>query len=628
MEDYSMITNHKFHPKVARLILLALIGAGNVSSMENPYDTSLHTTYINEAEANNGLTQVRKYLLDKTNAITAIANTLKLHTDAFKEINGVTGQLQPTTMLTSDCYVSFENDNEQPKGKIKRELLKINADGKKLIKNIDIPISMGNNGFKIIPPKNAKATKQSQHSFNVPIQNLIPNIGKGYFFILKSNGKTPLNTQDKEKCFELLKTIKEINTCVSSKEFYDSKDPLENINYLSDTSDIPEVQNLVLFTQRVYNQAKSLRLLHAYKNELSKDSQLLSLTQRLPKDIITKEKTLSFLQKITLQLAKVYTILHEARQKDLSISPTIFADLQNSLSQWVTIFNNDNTFDQTAQKIITLCDNWLPTIKWHNRIEDKNKDNSTDNFVPDNQYINGHYSNEQIRYNPNHWLNQCSKQINGIIWQLFNNPEYIPVIHNLYINSPLMIDNITLKHGIKTAWNLDSFRYNLKGKIYILLPTNNGGWQRAWNKNTQQPFYIERTFNCAITHNSCNDVYEVYHRGADKNLPDNHDNILEQCYAHNEHCTNDNWFADNDQFSLAQRLNPIVSQQSSTDTQNGYNINKYHAEQHNTYGTYTDIFDNFICTVNDSLLTISMPQLGRTWAMEIVLEKPTKHNLI
>ncbi|HJZ24479.1 MAG TPA: hypothetical protein VJ201_08580, partial [Candidatus Babeliales bacterium] len=226
----------------------------------------------------------------------------------------------------------------------------------------------------------------------------------GHYFILKGE-----EAPDKKTCLHALKVISKINQYVR-QETYKKKDIPTTITYPS--SSTAEVSSIILFAQRVYNQAKVLRLLHTYKNELSEDSRLKSLTQRLPKDLIAKEANLNLLQKITLQLKSIYEILHKAQQQNSSVSPALFTDLKESLSQWVTTFNDSNIFNDSAQAIITQCDNWLPTIKWHGRIEDKSQEDKKNNYVPDNHYADGKISCEQIRYNPNHWLSQCSKQVN------------------------------------------------------------------------------------------------------------------------------------------------------------------------------------------------------------------------
>ncbi len=613
MEDFTMTTfkNTMRWLKTWAFTLFALISVGNVLSMETPYNASLNTNYI-QSEAINGLTQVRQYLENTTIAEDAITKTLEEQTSIFKDINTTIADVTPTITLTPNCYISFEEKNEKPRGETKRKILGINSGQNGLIDVNSITINAGRqNTFKVNSTVNddtKNAAKKPAYSFNEHIENLIPGM-PGHYFILKGE-KAP----DTKTCLHALKIISKINQYVSQGT-YQKQDISKTITYPSSSGE----SSLVLFAQNVYNQAKTLRLLHFYKNELSKDNQLDNLSQRLPKEIIDKEANLVLLKKISLRLKSIYEILLKAQQQNSLVNPTIFNDLKESLAQWMIAFNDSNTFNDSAQAIIKQCDNWLPTIKWHGRIEDKSLEDKKSDYVPDNLYANGNISKEQIRYNPNLWLNQCSKkQVNGIIGQLHNEPCKIPVVKNLYINSPLMIDSFVLKHGIKTSWSDNSSRYELKGKIYILLPDGNNGWKKAFNKNTQQFFYIEKIFTCAITDNIYNDTYEVYHRGTE-----GANNIITQCYAQDQNQINHNWFIDNDIHALAQRLDPIIGQQSLSNK-----INNYNAKKHDEYNTYTDNFDNYVCNVDNSSLTIWMPPLSKVWTMEIVLEKPTKHNLI
>lgn len=599
--------------KIWGLSLLTLMETGSLLCMETVYDTSLNTTYIHDYQANNGLTQVRQYLQNRTNSALSIANTLEQQTDMFKKISNTIADVMPTITLTPTCYLSFEEKNEPSSGKIERTIRGINADGNGLIKIKTITIIPGRNStFKVMEDENTKnITKKIAHNFNEPLENLIPGI-PGHYFILK--GKDAL---DKKTCLHLLKIISQVNRYVSHGTYETQYIP-NNINCPSSTVN-NKGQNLTTFAQNVYNQANTLKLLHTYKNELSEDNQLKNLTQRLPKDLIAQEDNLIRLQKITTQLKSIYEILHNAQQHNSLLSVALFTDLKANLSQWIATFGDSNTINLYAQEIINKCNNWLPIIKWHDRIEDKSHEDNKNNYVPDNRYANGKISDEPVRYNPNYWLSQCSKQINGLIGQLYKEPHNIPVIHNLYINSPLMIDGFVLKHGIKTPWGNDSSRYELKGKIYIFLPDGNNGWKTALNNNTKQPFCFEKIFTCAINDTIYCNVYEIYHRGIE-----GENNIINQCYTHDTYYTNDNWFSNNNQNDLAQKLAPIIGQQSPNN-----NINNYRAEKHNEYNTYTDNFNNFVCHVDDSSLTIWMPPMHpRIWAMQIKLEKPTKHNLL
>jgi hypothetical protein len=586
--------------------------------MELPYNTSLNTTYIHESEADNGLTQVREYLENTTSTYEAIVKTLEQQTNTFKEIHNAIQQVIPTITLTPKCYISFEKENEGVRGEIKRKMLGINSKKNGLTEVATITINAGrNNTFKYNATTDTSAknaAKKTAYNFNASLENLIPHI-PGHYFILKGQ-----EAPDKKSCLHALKNISKINQYVQQQS-YKKNDIPTTIEYTCSSNN--EIPAIISFAQMVYQQAKALRLFYCYKNELAKNNQIKKLTQNLPNDIIAKEANLALLQKITVQLKSIYETADKAVQQNSSISHTLFTNLEKSLSEWLGKFKDQNSLNDFTEEIITQCDNWLPTIKWHGRIEDKSLEDNKNNYVPDNHYANGKISTENIRYNPDHWLSQCSKPITGIIGQLYKNPHTIPVINNLYINSPLMIDSFVLKHGIKKPWNKDSSRYELKGKIYIFLPDGNGGWRQAQNNNTQQPFYIEKIFTCAINNTIHNDTYEVYHRGAE-NLNDNDNNSINQYYVYDKNHLNDNWFFDTNITDLAERLPAIVGQPSPSNT-----INNYVAEQNKTFKTYTDNFDNYVCNVDDSSLTIWMPPMKtRIWAMQIKLEKPVKHNFM
>lgn len=633
-----MITNYFkktiHYPRIWGLTLLALINMGSLLSMENPLDLNSNTTDDHNFEADNGLTLVRKYLTNRTDATTAISQTLEQQTSAFKQLHSLIAQVTPTAVLAPQCYISFEEKKEIATGIVPRKLRSINSDRKGLTEGDLISIkTLTNSTFQIITAnptnrgKNKNVISQSIYNFNEPIENLIPN-KPGYHFILK--GSDAPETKD---CLHLLKNISKINQYVSAGQ-YQANDIPNEIAYPSISPNNTQ-QHLTTFAQSVYNQAAFLRLLHTYTQETYKDNKLSSLI-KLPSDLIAKEGNLTLLQKITTQLRSDCTTLDTASPHDSPIDPALFTNMHNLLTQWTQAFNADDNASQATQKIMTQLDNWLPTVKQHRRIEDKSWDSNnkqySNSYVPDNRYANGKLSTEPIRYNPNLWLNQCINndisKIRGALYK--DNPDHIPVINNLYINSPLMIDNFTLKHGVKTQDGNDSYCYALKGKIYILLPDGNGGWNDLQNNNTKQPFCIEKTFICAINNNLQNNTYEVFHRGHTCSNG-NPNNIINQCYVQNTGAINDNWFSDNNPVDLANHVNPIISQQTETATANKFNINKYSVQTFHegncTY--YRDIFGNYVCNLNDSSITIWMPPMqNRRWAMQIILEKPAKHNLI
>ena len=192
-----------------------------------------------------------------------------------------------------------------------------------------------------------------------------------------------------------------------------------------------------------------------------------------------------------------------------------------------------------------------------------------------------------------------------------------------------MIDHFVLKYGVKIEVDKNSYCYALKGKVYIFLPAGNNYWNIARNNNTQQPFCIEKIFNCAINKNLHNNTYEVFHRGHtcsnEKTC-----NVINQCYAYDASAINENWFSDEHVADLANNLNLIPSQQSETDTLNNRAINKYYTTITNdqNYASYTDCFKNYVRKVTNLSVTIRIPPMqNRQWAMEIVLQKPVKLNL-
>ena len=607
MTNYFNNTTHS--PKIWGLAFLTLIGSSNLLSMEKPY---LNTNHIYSG-ADNGLTLVRHYLSDRKNTTHVITTTLQQQTAVLKEMHSVITNLTPTATLTPNCYISFGTQNETNKSKISREIKVLNTDQNGLASSDSTTI-------------NATICK-----FNACQENLMKNM-PGYYFILKGN-----DPADEKTCLNLLIIIRKINLYVD-KGTYKQHDIPNEIDYPSTPPNSGVgAQNLALFAQRVYDQAKLLRLIHTYNQELSKDNELLNLTQKLPNDLIAKEAHLTLLQKITKELKSINVLLSNAQKANSSVSPSLFTNLKDLLSQWVLIFNNDNIFNQSAQAIMTQCDNWLPTIKWHRRIEDKSWDQNNKQYsaqaLNSNRYSNGQvpkdyddHGNKIARYNPNLWLDQGHPDFKKLIGQLYHNPHSIPVINNLYINSPLMIDNFLLKYGVKTKADKDNFCYALKGRIYILRPTNNG-WEQVLDKTTNKPLCIEKIFTCCINNNLQNNAHEVFHRGhtcSDINIG----KIINECYVDSTYHSNDNWFPYPDVKNLAQSLNSIISQQTSTDTANNFTINKYFAAT-DVSAYYTDCFGNYIYMVDNTSLAIWMPSTkNRKWTIGIVLDKPTKHNLM
>ena len=111
--------------------------------------------------------------------------------------------------------------------------------------------------------------------------------------------------------------------------------------------------------------------MHINFSEFLKNAQLQDLTKRLPNDLIEKNTTLTLLKKITTQALSFHEVLNQSQKKDLPINATHFTDLRSALMEWMNIFEDNNTFDQCTQKIITHLDNWLPPVKQHARIENK-----------------------------------------------------------------------------------------------------------------------------------------------------------------------------------------------------------------------------------------------------------------
>ena len=199
--NYSIIAKYLsqkvYYPKIWLFTLLTFICASTLLPME-VYSTKSNTTSIHDEVQTDGLTQVRKYLLNRTNAKTVITETLNQQANVFKEMHTAMAQITPTTTLTPTCYIAFENKNEPIKGTVKRQIHKINADRTGLTSGDDISLKVFNNGtFKTISSK--------AHNFNEPVPNLIPS-NQGYYFILKGE-----NAPEKNTCLSLLKTISQIN---------------------------------------------------------------------------------------------------------------------------------------------------------------------------------------------------------------------------------------------------------------------------------------------------------------------------------------------------------------------------------------------------------------------------------
>jgi hypothetical protein len=622
-----MITYHSerlmTYLKITLFIALGMIFSSNMVSMENPNSSYMQINSIENG--NTGLTQVRNILTNKQGSKEAIIGALVAQKHIFDRTYDIVKDLKPLTSLTPKCYLTFI-DNAKTKGAT-YDIQQLNADKTGFTCPQEVTFTdIKNKKFKI----NSKKTKNlivmdtgvstpGQGQLDKPL-HIIMNPGSGnnnkdYYFIFEK----PDNTQP---YLDFLKFISEIGNSIQ-----DGKYKNEDIENRADKLGIP--QALIDFAQVVLKQVQLLKQLYVYDTELAKNNHLLALTQKLPQDILSKDQNLILLQKITAQFKSIYEVLQNAQKNGTQLQPTLLKNMQELLEQWTTIFDNYGSLDQFAQQIIHECDLWLPTIKWAPRIENKHAHDNNNNSpsILDNKYADGSISNSPFRYDPPFWLNQCKKTIGGITGQLYNN-RTIPVINNLYINSPLMIDHFLLKYGIKTIIDEDNISYALKGTIYILFPVkdqwgNIVNWNHALNNNTNQKFCIEKTFHCSAKKNIINGTYEVFHRGHTCSS-EIVNNAVHAGYA-NDTCMHDNWFLSNNQNPFDVQLNPINVQQTQSDTLNGYTINKYCTGKSNC--TYSDCFNNQV-KVTDSSVHIFMPTLERCWAMEIVLEKPKIHQTL